>query len=175
MVLAHYDPELPVVLISDASQYGIGARIAHKLANGQERPIAFSSRTLNKAEIGYSMIDKEALAIYFGVCKFHQYLVGRRFIIKTDHKPLTTIFGGKKNIPTMAANRLQRWATYLSGFDFEVQCIAGKDNDCADALSRLSLQVTENQSPNNYSYLNFISENFERPIRCTDVATETER
>lgn len=175
LVLAHYNPELPLVLISDASQYGIGSCIAHKLNNGQERPIAFVSRTLNKAEIGYSMIDKEALAIYFGVCKFQQYLVGRRFTIKTDHRPLVSIFGGKKGIPVMAANRLQRWAIYLSAFDFDVQCIAGKDNGCADALSRLSLESTEAQIQKEYSYLNFISENFQKPIRCADIAVETTR
>lgn len=74
----------------------------------------------------------------------------------------------------MAANRLQRWATYLSGFSFEVQYILGKDNGCADALSRLSLNTVEKQSQCEYSYLNFISDNFQKPIRCNDVARETE-
>lgn len=100
LVLAHYNPELPLVLVSDAAQYGFGSCIAHKFPNGQERPISFVSRTLNKAEVGYSMIDKEAIAIYFGVLKFQQYLVGRHFTVKTDHKPLVSIFGGKKGIPT---------------------------------------------------------------------------
>lgn len=65
----------------------------------------------------------------------------------------------------MAANRLQRWAIYLSAFNFEFQCILGKDNGCADALSRLSLQNCETPVENDYTYLNFISDNFQRPIK----------
>lgn len=173
LVLAHYDRSLPLILISDASQYGIGVCIAHKLADGREKPIAFSSRTLNKTELNYSMIDKEALAIYFGVSKFQQYLVGRKFTIKTDHRPLTSIFGSKKGIPVMAANRLQRWAVYLSGFDFDIQCIPGKENGCADALSRLCLKKTILLEEDDYTYLKFMSENFEKPVSGSEIAKET--
>lgn len=173
LVLAHYDQSLPLILISDASQYGIGVCIAHKFPDGREKPIAFSSRTLNKAEINYSMIDKEALAIYFGVSKFQQYLIGRKFTIKTDHRPLTSIFGSKKGIPVMAANRLQRWAVYLSGFDFDIQCIPGKDNGCADALSRLCLKKTVPLEEDDYTYLKFMSENFEKPVSGSEIARET--
>lgn len=95
----HYNPDLQLILISDASQYGIGACLAHLLPDGREWPIAFTPRTLNKAELGYSMIDKEALAIYFGVCKFQQYLVGRHFIIKTDHNRFNVNFWRQKRDP----------------------------------------------------------------------------
>jgi len=53
----------------------------------------------------YSQIDKETLAIVFGVKHFHQYLLGRQFIIKSDHKPLQHLFGEKKGIPDMASAR----------------------------------------------------------------------
>lgn len=69
LVLPHYNTVLPLVWISDVSQYGIGYGDAI-FSNGQERPIAFVTRTLNKTEIGYSTIDKEPLASYIGVCKF---------------------------------------------------------------------------------------------------------
>ncbi|XP_056001322.1 uncharacterized protein K02A2.6-like [Ostrea edulis] len=65
-VLCHYDPKLPLKLAADASPYGIGSVLSHVFPDGTERPIAFSSRTLNQAEKAYSHIDKEALALYWG-------------------------------------------------------------------------------------------------------------
>jgi len=62
------------------------------LANGEERPVAFISRVLKRAEKNYSAIVKEALAIFWAVRKLSQYLLGRRFILVTDHKPLLAIF-----------------------------------------------------------------------------------
>ena len=102
-VLIHYDPTFPLKLAADASQYGLGAVISHVLRNGEERPIAFASRSLSKNEKNYSQIDKEALALIFGVRKFHAYLYRRKFTLVTDHKPLTTILGPKKGVPSVAA------------------------------------------------------------------------
>ncbi|XP_038839634.1 uncharacterized protein LOC120037720 [Salvelinus namaycush] len=75
----HYDPELPVKLACDASPYGCGAVLSHTLKDGSERPVAFASRTLNDAEKNYSQIDKEALALVWGVKTLHAYLYGKRF------------------------------------------------------------------------------------------------
>lgn len=67
--------------------------MSHVFPNNDSKPIAFASRTLAAAERPYSQIDKEALAIVFGVKKFNRYLYGRNFPLLMDHKPLKIIFG----------------------------------------------------------------------------------
>ncbi|XP_045541574.1 uncharacterized protein K02A2.6-like [Papilio machaon] len=139
-VLCHYEAELPVVLSVDSSAYGVGAVLAHTFPDGSERPISCASRTLSDAEKNYSQLDKEALAIMYGVQKHHQYLFGRKFTLKTDHKPLVYIFGPKGCIPQTAASRLQRWAAKLAAYDFNIDFVKSKCNGNADALSRLPLE-----------------------------------
>ena len=101
-------PKLEVQLAVDASLFGLGAVISHITTEGEERPIAYASRSLTPAEKNYSVIEKEALAIIFAIRKFQQFLYGRRFTLLTDHQPLTLLFGPKKGIPPITASRLQR-------------------------------------------------------------------
>jgi len=140
-MLIHYNPNQPLFLAVDASPYGLGAVILHR-HTGKLRPIAYASRTLNDHEKNYGQIDKEAAAIMFGVQRFKSYLYGRHFTIMSDHKPLEFIFGKKKGIPTLAAQRLQRWAITLAAFDYDIEYIPAKENVLADALSRLPLPET---------------------------------
>ena len=169
--LSHFDPELPLKLVCDASNDGIGAALLHVYQDGSERPIAFASRVLRQAEKNYAAIHKEALAVYWGVCKFYQYLMGREFLLCSDHKPLSALFGEHRGIPTMAAGRLQRWALFLSGFNYKFQYIKGKDNGAANGLSRLPLSTTET-APEEHDYLNFICED-KIPISADDIAKAT--
>ena len=140
-VLAHYDPQLPLRMAADASAYGVGAVISHVYPNGVERPIAYASRTLTAAERNYAQIEKEALSLSFGVGKFHQYVYGRAFTLITDHKPLTTILGPKKGIPTLAAARLQRWALLLSAYHYQIEYKSTSAHANADGLSRWPLNT----------------------------------
>lgn len=86
-MIAHYDTQAPAILTVDASSTGLGCVLSIIDSEGVERPIYFSSRTLSQAERNYSQIDREASAIIYGVQKYHQYLYGRHFTLKSDHKP----------------------------------------------------------------------------------------
>ncbi|XP_044184326.1 LOW QUALITY PROTEIN: uncharacterized protein K02A2.6-like [Acropora millepora] len=146
-LLVHFDPEKELVLATDASDYGVGAVLSHKMKDGTERPIGYVSRSLQEAERKYSTLEKEALAIIFGVKKFHQFLYGHRFIIKTDHKPLEGLLNEKKGIPLQAAPRIQRWALTLASYEYEISYKAGQTNGNADGLSRLPLPVMPDSVP----------------------------
>ncbi|MGH0128724.1 UNVERIFIED_CONTAM: hypothetical protein FKN15_035962 [Acipenser sinensis] len=107
------------------------------MGDSTERPVAFVSRSLNSAERNYSQIDKEALALVWGVKKFHTYLYGRRFTLVTDHQPLLSIFHPHKGIPAMTAARLQRYALFLAGHEYDIQYKKTDLHSNADGLSRL--------------------------------------
>ena len=72
----HYDSSRPLRLEYGASSVGLGAVISHEMPDGSHRPVAFASRTLSSAEKNFAQIEKEALALVFGVKNFHEYLYG---------------------------------------------------------------------------------------------------
>ena len=172
----HYDPMLPVRVASDASPYGIGAVLSHVLPDGSERPVAFASRTLNKAESGYSQIDKEALGIVYGVKKFHEYLYRRKFNLVTDHKPLTSIFHPQKGIPSLAAARLQRWAIILAAYDYDIVFRGTNEHGNTDGLSRLPLGPRPGKDESVDAVFQFQEMQFEvLPVTCESVRSESRR
>ncbi|XP_059201274.1 uncharacterized protein K02A2.6-like [Centropristis striata] len=175
-VLAHYDPSLPLTLACDASAYGIGAVIQHTMPNGEERPIAYASRMLSPAEKKYSQIDKEALRLIYGVKKFHQYLWGRHFTLVTDHRPLLTLFGEHKSLPTLAAARIQRWEIILSVYDYNIVDCKSAEHSNADGLSRCPLPETSDTGTTVASATvhSLLAEHLQRaPLKATSVAQMT--
>ena len=75
-LLIHYEPQRKLLLSCDASPYGINAVISHVMDDGSEKPIAYSSHSLSAAEQNYAQIDKEGLAIVYGVKSFTTICTG---------------------------------------------------------------------------------------------------
>ncbi|PIO55133.1 hypothetical protein TELCIR_23484, partial [Teladorsagia circumcincta] len=176
LLLTHYDPNLPIIVAADASNCGIGATLSHRFPNGSEKVVYHTSRCLTPAQKNYSQIEKEALALIFAVQKFHRFIHGRHFKLKTDHKPLVAIFGNKKGIPVYSANRLQRWATMLLNYDFAIEYVNTKDVGQVDALSRLI--ASHSSAPEDYVIANVdvdVTAEFIDNCRHLPVSTETIR
>ena len=178
-ILVHYNPKLPLRLAADASAYGVGAVISHIYPSGEERPIAYASRTLTASEKNYSQLEKEALSLIFGVKKFHQYLYGRRFTLYTDHKPLTTILGPKRGVPPIAAARLQRWALFLSAYNYSIEFKSTTAHANADCLSRLPLPTSSKSSSASQTVPNadiFVVRQIEAlPVTAVELRAATRR
>lgn len=130
-VLAFADPNKPYVLHVDASLRGLGAVLYQEHSEGL-RPVAFASRKLKTSERNYPIHQLEFLALKWAVVdKFHDYLYGVRFTVRTDNNPLTYVLSTAK---LSAVGH--RWLSALSTYDFDVQYRPGKHNIDADLLSR---------------------------------------
>ncbi|EFP09026.1 hypothetical protein CRE_22508 [Caenorhabditis remanei] len=145
LLLTHFNPKLPIIVAADASQYGIGTVISHRFPDGSEKAIFHSSHSLTAPQRNYSQIEKEAFGLITAVTKYHRFIHGRHFTLRTDHKPLLSIFGDKKGIPVYSANRLQRWATILLNYNFSIEYINTNDFGQADALSRLIAEQSQSK------------------------------
>ncbi|XP_066970068.1 uncharacterized protein [Macrobrachium rosenbergii] len=132
------------------------------------KPIAFASRALANAERNYAQIEKEMLAILYGLNKFHHFTFGRFVTVITDHQPLVSIV--KKPL-TCAPKRLQARLLRVQEYNFEVVYKSGKDIPIADALSRAptcSLKCEEVVSVNNLSFSSF------KPYRLDEIRAKTQ-
>jgi len=123
------DANATIVVMTDASDYGVGAYI-FQIIDGKEKPIIFFSKALHGAELNWATIEKEAYAIFLTLSKFGHLLRDNKFLLKTDHKNLTYINAG-------SSQKVRRWGIAMQEYDFTIEHVPGKDNFVADSLSRL--------------------------------------
>ena len=131
-VLANYDPELVVIMETDASDKALGATLNQKTPDGKLQLVAAYSRSFTDAERNYEIHDKELLAIVDSFKQWRVYLEGAKhqITVYTDHKNLTTwTTKGQLN------RRQVRWSQELSKYDFKIVYRKGSENQRADALS----------------------------------------
>ncbi|XP_062099393.1 transposon Ty3-I Gag-Pol polyprotein isoform X1 [Humulus lupulus] len=114
------------IIESDASNVGIGAVLMQ-----ENHPIAFFSKKLGPKFVGASAYLRELSAIVEAVTKWRQYLLGRHFVIRTDHRSLKELLTQVIQTPEQ-----QHFLRKLIGFSFSIEYKAGKTNSAADALSR---------------------------------------
>ena len=119
----------------DASHNGLGA-VLEQLNSDGWRPISFASRYLNEAEKHYSTNELEMLAVVWGAEYFPKYVLGRKFLIVTDHKALVSLLNGNNKKNKTMFSRLTRWVDRLIPFDFQVEHKPGAKIGLADYLSR---------------------------------------
>jgi len=131
----------PFIVQIDASHIGIGAVLLQEDATGEQRPVAFASRKLQPRESNYSTIERECLAIVWGITKFQEYVYGTEFFLETDHEPLQYLRQAK-----FQNGRLMRWALALQPYRFLLRAIRGKDNVGADCLSRNFFQDDDDEA-----------------------------
>ena len=166
-VLAFYDPAEQLTIQCDASQSGLGAVLLQN-----DRPIAYSSRALNKTEQNYAQIEKELLAIVFSVEKWHQYTFGRPVKIQSDHKPLEAIF--QKPLSS-APRRLQGMMLRIQGYDLHIVYKKGKEMTLADTLSRAYInRPSEQQDIETINHLDFILIRPERLEKLKEATAQDE-
>ena len=122
-------------IYSDASDQAFGAILARE-HDGVERVIAYTRRGMLDAERRYSVTEKEALAVFYAVKQFDQYIRHHKVKIIVDHSPLCYLF--KKCMPS---NRLAKWAYVLNQYDYEVIYKPGRTHTNADFVSRLPYET----------------------------------
>ena len=173
-MLVHFDPKLDIVLSCDASAYGIGAVLSHRMPDGLEKPVGFVSRTLSAAEKNYSQTEKKGLACVFGVKRFHSYLYGHSFMLITDHKPLLSLFNAQKAIPPQASARIQRWALTLAMYDYTLSFRSTKAHRNANTMSHLPLPNTPQTTPLSPEVVLLMDELEKSPVVAASILAWTD-
>lgn len=155
------------ILTVDASEIGCGCVLSQA---ADDLPITFISRTFKQGDKNKPIIEKELLAIHFAITQLRPYIYGRKFTVRSDHKPLIYLYSLKN-----PSSKLTRIRLDLEEYKFDIQHIPGKNNVVADALSRISIddikEVTEYQNKNIFATTRSMSrkQNNEKIAKNDDI------
>jgi len=143
-VLLAPDCNKPFILVTDASDYAIGASLEQCDEEDKRRPVTYFSHQLNQAEQNYPVHERELLAIVIALRTWRHLLLGSNFTVEcqTDHRPLQSFL-----MQTTLSSRQVRWQQFLSEFNLRVSYIPGKANEFADGLSRIHLRLVAALAP----------------------------
>ena len=130
-ILAYYNPYKPTILQTNASFKGLGACLLQN-----EKPVYFASKALIEMQKSYVVIELELLVVSWVMEKFHHFLYGNEFTLKTNQKPLEAILSKSLN---QATPRLLRILIRTFPYHFKIRYIPGATNHVADCLSRLGV------------------------------------
>ncbi|GBG77243.1 hypothetical protein CBR_g23571 [Chara braunii] len=128
-VLKRPDPDKPFIVTTDASQYGIGAVLAQQ-EGPKLRPVEYMSKKMPSQKLAKSTYEKELYAVYKALTHWRHYLLGRFFILRTDHQTLRWM----RTQPVLS-DALKCWIEVIEQYDFDPQYLKGEYNKVADALS----------------------------------------
>jgi len=140
-VLTLYNPLAPTKVCADASSYGLRAVLMQK-SDSQWKPVDYASRSMTETEKRYAQIEKEALATTWACETFSTYILGMRFLIETDHKPLVPLLG-TKHLDSLPP-RVLRFCLRLARFNYSILHVPGKLLYTADTLSRAPSTSNQN-------------------------------
>ena len=166
--MALFESGRETIVSSDASSYGLGAVLKQRQPSGETGPIAYISRSLTETEQRYAQLEKEALALTWACERLSNYLVGTKFMIKIDHKPLVPMLSTKRHdeLPV----RIQRFRMRMMRFQFLITHVPGEALTTADALSRAPLTQTtpadEQLTADSDIYVSVILQNLPVTDKC---------
>lgn len=146
-ILRYPDFSKSFYLTTDASMIGCGA-VLQQMYGDTLLPVAYASKTFNKAESKKPPIELELMSIWHFVRHFRAYLLGKKFYILTDHKPLVHLYNLRD-----PSSKLTRMRLDLEEYDFDIGYIQGKTNVVADALSRISLKDLKHNRESNMNMI----------------------
>jgi hypothetical protein len=139
LIRPNYNKEF--IIVTDASNVGLGAVLEQIDEDKERRPVSYWSRSLQPRERNYTVTERECLAVVEAIKHFRHYVYGTHFTVYTDHNALKWLQSAKD-----LTGRLQRWSLRLQEHDFTIEYRKGKDNCNADGLSRLGHDKKESES-----------------------------